>query len=346
MRWDYRVHEQILPAVRRAGHRVRWCDVVIQHVGYQDSALRQRKLQRDWRLLETEHVERPNDPFILFNLGSIAVETGRLDEGLAYIRRSLALSDPRDSIVRKLYALLAQCHRLLGQLELSLAASVKGREFYPEDVELLFQEAVARRGAGDRAGARECWRQMLRPHRTDHFASLDAGLCGHKTHHNLADLELTEGNFTEAEAHWRSALTLQPDFFPARLGLGELYLRQGRWAELDLVAGTLAEVGLAGEGELLRARGHVARGEFSECYRLLETAIAQAPQSPRPLRVLSHALLREGRNLPAAERALRGLVALDPTDNEARNNLTVLLHRQRLPAADGGGNGDSRGGEG
>src|SRR5262249_28032262 len=50
VRWQYRVHEQILPAVRRSGGEVRWSDVVIHHVGYQDPATRRRKLDRDLRL--------------------------------------------------------------------------------------------------------------------------------------------------------------------------------------------------------------------------------------------------------------------------------------------------------
>jgi hypothetical protein len=43
------VHEQILPAVRQRGGEVRWADVVIQHVGYQDAALRRRKPEGDLR---------------------------------------------------------------------------------------------------------------------------------------------------------------------------------------------------------------------------------------------------------------------------------------------------------
>ena len=38
IRWDYRIHEQILPAVNRAGGVVRWADVIIDHVGYVDAA--------------------------------------------------------------------------------------------------------------------------------------------------------------------------------------------------------------------------------------------------------------------------------------------------------------------
>ena len=50
-------------------------------------------------------------------------------------------------------------------MELALAACLKGREFYPDDVELLFQEGVVRREAGDRAGVRDCWLRALEPRR-------------------------------------------------------------------------------------------------------------------------------------------------------------------------------------
>jgi glycosyltransferase involved in cell wall biosynthesis len=83
LRWEYRVHEQIImPALRRNGGSVRWTDMAIRHIGYQDAALRERKLERDLRLLRMEDVERPDDPFILFNLGSICQERGQLKEAV------------------------------------------------------------------------------------------------------------------------------------------------------------------------------------------------------------------------------------------------------------------------
>ena len=39
VRWTYRVHEQILPALRRANISVRWSDVVVRHTGYTDPDL-------------------------------------------------------------------------------------------------------------------------------------------------------------------------------------------------------------------------------------------------------------------------------------------------------------------
>ena len=40
IRWTYRVHEQILPALRRAKIPVRWTDLTVRHTGYTDRALR------------------------------------------------------------------------------------------------------------------------------------------------------------------------------------------------------------------------------------------------------------------------------------------------------------------
>ena len=94
VRWTYRVHEQILPALRRVNVPVKWTDVTVRHTGYTDAALRERKLQRDSKILEEELAERPDDPFVLFNLGSIAVERQDWRAALDFLRRSLVRLGP------------------------------------------------------------------------------------------------------------------------------------------------------------------------------------------------------------------------------------------------------------
>ena len=121
VRWSYAVHEQILPALRRANVPVRWTDITVRHTGYTDPALRERKLQRDHKILEAVLAERPDDPFVLFNLGSIAVERQDWPTALGHLQRSLRGSGPEDSIVRKLFALIARCHQMLGDLPAALA---------------------------------------------------------------------------------------------------------------------------------------------------------------------------------------------------------------------------------
>ena len=46
VRWTYRVHEQILPALKRAGVPVQWTDITVRHTGYSDRALREKARSR------------------------------------------------------------------------------------------------------------------------------------------------------------------------------------------------------------------------------------------------------------------------------------------------------------
>jgi tetratricopeptide (TPR) repeat protein len=328
IRWEHRVHEQILPAVRRAGHEVRFTDIAITHTGYEDPALRRQKTLRNLRLLELELAEQPEHPFTLFNLGWAYHDLGRTAEAIPLLCRSLARSQPGDSIVRKGYTLLVEAYRQLGKGREALAACRAGRAHCPDDAELLFLEGLLRREQQDPARAEACFRQLLQLRPGAHFASLDSGLRGHKTRHQLALLCKAQGRAAEGEAEWRAAVAEQPGFLPAWLELAELYLAQGRWAELEETAGRLDVIGGTGiEAALVRARGRLARREFGLARRLLEETIARYPQALGPHVILSHVLLQEGRDWAAAERTLRRVLELDPDNAEARRNLAVLLRR-------------------
>jgi hypothetical protein len=239
LRWDYRVHEQILPAVRATGATVRWADVVVRHTGYADPSQRRRKLERDLRLLRLEDAERPDHPFVLFNLGSVLQELGRVEEAINYFRRSLERSHPADSITRKLFALLASCQWRLGQREAALAACAEGRRYFADDAELLYREAEWREETGDHDGAEVCWRQLIAGSEKPHFASVATGLRGHLARHRLALACLRRGDVAKAEHEWRVALAERPDFTEATLGLQELGRRQAAGGATGSVPGGL-----------------------------------------------------------------------------------------------------------
>lgn len=328
-RWTYRIHEQILPSIRRQGGDVRWSDVVINHVGYQDSKVRKRKLQRDLRLLSMEYEEQPNDPFTLFNLASVYQEQGRVAESLDLFQRSLQRSAPEDSIVRKLYAQIIQCHRNLGAFLDALETCKQARSHYPDDLEILFQEALARRDTGDRKGAIACLEHLLSHRESNHFASIDTGLRGYKTRHNLAVFLQEEGHIDDADREWQLALVEQPDFRPAICGRAEIALTRRDWKLFDSM---LTKLG-AGKGDLelltLTARKKLALREFTEARTTISQAIAISPNAVWPRVVLTHILLQEGVDWSAAEQALRDVLKFEPNHAESKRNLEVLLNRRR-----------------
>ena len=160
---------------------MQWTDITVRHTGYTDRALRTKKLERDTRILLGELGERPNDPFVLFNLGMIAVERKEWSDALGYLKRSLAGSAPSDSITRKLYALIARVHEMLGDAKAALRTCAEGLSLDPEDAELWFRKGVAHRHRGEPAEAEAAWRRILTLRRPEKFASMDQGIYGHVT---------------------------------------------------------------------------------------------------------------------------------------------------------------------
>ena len=162
IRWEYRVHEQILPAVERLGGWVRPTDVVIHHLGYQDAVVVRRKLERNGRLLELDYADHPDDPLILFNLGRTLLRLDRVAESVPHLAHSLReLPAGLEHILRTAYALLVEAHCRLGQFPQALGVCQEGRVRYPDDLQLLLAEGLVRRDLGDPQGAEACLTQLL-----------------------------------------------------------------------------------------------------------------------------------------------------------------------------------------
>jgi Tfp pilus assembly protein PilF len=154
-----------------------------------------------------------------------------------------------------------------------------------------------------------------------------------RTRQRLASLYQQLRRFSEAEVQCRALLREEPHDAAAWQRLGELWLGQGRWADVEQAAGQLSNgAGAAPEGVLLRARVHLARREFVLAKELLAEAIARDPLAEGPRMVLSYVYLQEGTDPAATEQALRDVLVVNPHNAEARHNLTVFLREQERTA--------------
>jgi tetratricopeptide (TPR) repeat protein len=256
VRWENRVHEQIVPAIVRSGGILRTSDVEIQHTGYQEEAHRLRKEERNLRLSRLDVAERPDDPCILFHLGKSLLSLGRPAEALPVLERGLERADPGESLMRKLFAQVAHTQQRLGRLDQALATCQQGRQRFPDDVELLYQESYLRLRGGDLAGAESCLLRILHaPAGAFSLVDVDPALRGYRVHFNLAIIYRRQGRLAEAERAWRAVLAAEPRCTEAWIGLVELYLAQRRGPDLErLVQHLQADPERTLEAAAVRAR--------------------------------------------------------------------------------------------
>lgn len=331
IRWQYRIHEQIRPAIQRAGGVTRWSDVEIFHSGYQDAAEKHRKLERNLRLLLLENQEHPGETTTLFHLGWTYYLLGNPRDAWAPLEQSLARAQPGETVVRKTYALLVRCARQTNRQQDAFNVCQAGRQHFPNDPELLFHEGQLRREGGDLRGAEAVLLHLLNsPAETYITAGVDPGLKGYKGRCSLAEVYRDAGRVADAEREWRAALAEHPDFTPAWLCLGDMWLANGRWQDVEQLANQLAaDPRTSLDGAMLKARSLMVRKDFAGAKALLAEMIARAPKQPWPRELLAHALLMEGTDFAAIAQALRDVLALDPTNGFALQNLPIALGKLR-----------------
>jgi O-antigen biosynthesis protein len=181
IRFEFRIHEQLLPSIRRLGGEVAWTDVFVVHSGSDPSpAGRAKKYERDLRILEQELADRPDHPFALFNFGMTYSDMGEHARAAEYLERSLRHARPEETQVRKAYALLVHSHDQLGDTHRAAEICRQARELFPDDPELLFRQGKLAHDLGQLDEAVKAYRQLLEEEADRHFSSIDQGIRGYK----------------------------------------------------------------------------------------------------------------------------------------------------------------------
>jgi tetratricopeptide (TPR) repeat protein len=326
LRFEHRIHEQILPAIRRAGGEVDFTSLYVIHSGadHTDEG-RQRKIERDFKLLHLDLAERPDHPFVLFNLGMTYADTRQFDEAVKSLKRCLEVSRPEESHVRKAYALLLSALHQQSRLEEAEAYCRDARQLYPADKEILFRQAMLEHERKDFGKAAATYLMVLEPSAERHFTSIDVGLAGFKARHNLALVYDDDGRSEMAEEQWRLILSEHEDYRPAQIGIIDCLIRQAKLTEALPAVAKLAQAAIK-DADCYRVMSRLAesRLQLSEAARLLETGLQLYPNSPMLLRELARLHYSVG-DFDSSRSLLEQLTAAAPADSTAWRNLGVVL---------------------
>jgi len=326
LHFEGRIHEQVLPSIRRAGGEVAWTGLHVVHSGSDQTAEgRARKLERDFRLLGLELRDQPDHPFVLFNLGMTHADGGQHAEAIEFLRRGIRVADPKDSHLRKAYALLAASLQQIGRSREAQEECEAGLRLFPSDKELLFRRALLHQHFGRLRDAERSYLRVLEEREDRHFTSVDSGIAGFKARHNLAVVYGEQGRHAEAADQWRHALGERPLYRVAWRGLfGALLQHAGESEAEELAATMLGDPGLRIEGLILTGRLREFRGDYEGARRDLEAALSEAPDDLDALREVCRFIFeRVGPESAGAH--LARLAALDPSDASVHHNLGVVL---------------------
>lgn len=326
--FEFRIHEQVLPSIRRAGGQVAWSDLYVVHSGSEHTAdVRARKHARDLRLLEMELAERPDHPFVLFNLGMTCADAEQHTRAEKYLRSCLRVSPPQDSHVRKAHALLASVLMRQQRFPAAEEAIKAGLASFPGDKELLFRLGMLQQNSDRCREAIETYEQLLSETRPRQFSSLDLGVTGFKCRHNLALANEACGELDAAAEQWERVTREAPSFGSGWRCLLNLILERGDHQQAERLVEHCAQA-IPGTPTLCSLQSRIAEyaGEFEQAIQHAQRATQLEPADPDLQQELCRLLCHHA-SASSALPALQRLLELVPDNASAWHNLGITHER-------------------
>lgn len=322
LRFEGRIHEQLLPAIRRIDGKIEWTDIYLSHSGSDHSPeARRRKQERDLHLLQLELAEHPDHPFVLFNLGMTYADMEEPGLAVEHLKKSLLVAAPEESHVRKVYALLVACLIQLDAYDEARQILGRGQQLFPDDAELHFRRGILEQHSKNYTHAIEAYQRAIDDRGERCFSSRDRGITGHKARHNLAGIYREMGQLARAEVQWRLALAEESSYPDGWRGLVQSLLDQQKFTTLEIEIERARDLCIPDdEVACFAAKLAAARGHVDKAIDLLNAAIAANGPRIEALR-LKCQLLFENSNDGEAVAALEELCRRTPDDAAAWHNL-------------------------
>jgi tetratricopeptide (TPR) repeat protein len=268
-----------------------------------------------------ELAEYPDHPFTLFNLGMTYRDAGQYDKAVDCLQRSIKRSGDGESQLRKAYALLVATYAQWGKPHDACAVCKRGLSLFPEDSELQFREAGLFHQFRRFQDAVSAYRRVLECNEAPHFASMDRGIRGYLTRHNLAVVYSDMGEWSKAEAEWWRVVADEPEFHPAWSGLAEALMRRG-----DLVGAADAWRRILAIKPIDACAHHnlgtacLTLRDWNSAISAFKEAVRIRPTNPVSWLQLGYAL-KEAGQIPEAVDAWKETIRLQPDNSDARREL-------------------------
>jgi glycosyltransferase involved in cell wall biosynthesis len=338
LRWRNRVHEQVRAEMEKLGYEAVWSDIQIDHVGYEDPLVRQRKAKRDLRLLLMDYATDPNDCSTVMHLGLAYAEIGNDAEARKHLGKLLEIDDGAWEGMERVYRVLAEIASTQGDFEEALRILSGGLAKLPGHEGLLYMQANVFIDLGRLGAAEDAFRQILSaPARQAHHG-MPSEIKRKLAPRQLAGVFRSQKRFDLAEGTLKRLVEEFPGDSYAWYELGRVYAdtrQQGSFAAVVERLRPCAE-GDAFAAALL-AEWHLQQGDLDEAGGFIDELITRVPNAALPREMRCHWLIMKGAPVEQRIQAYRDWVRVQP-GNEAACSALKTLEKVRASA----GSGDPR----
>lgn len=222
------IHEQMLGVVQEAGGQIDFSRIRIRHYGYtRRAALERDKIERNVEIIRRALAEKPDDSFMLFNLGMEYLRLGEFEQALAYFVRSfrsLRRLDVgyADMLVRNICVSLLY----LGRHDECLKVAREAQAGFPGFTDLVYIEGVALLRQNRFSEARAAFERCLELGPSDPWYASELGVGCHKAWAGLGQAHEHLGEEGKAAQAYLQAVRENPNFVAAAARLAVLLLRR------------------------------------------------------------------------------------------------------------------------
>lgn len=324
--WRGRVHEQLRPDAWELGWEEVFSDVQIQHLGYQQRAVRMKKLRRKLRLLHMDYAVQPDDPSTLLHLGMGYLHTATQAQAERFLRRLCEISPPGAPHLRRACLGLAELALHQGQFAQALEWVDQGLTCFPDDEHLLLTRAMVYFHLEAWEAAQTTLLTLLHtPARRQMLYGESGTVRQRAAPRMLAAILRVRGALREAQRLLQAVLAQFPEDLSTWYNLGLVFLDAQQPALLEEVCRELAVRGGDVDADVLRGLWAMRHGDLAAAGSLIEELVARAPDLPCPRMLRAEWLSRAGAPLADQIRALEDLLRIQPSNSEARQYLARLI---------------------